>query len=232
VREHWGKFSLENHFYDFKSAVPITVRSFPDWENTYMNTLNLLKCCAVAAGLAILTACGYSSNSYSYGSTLSPTNDSVVTTPSANGGVNVAIGSSTTFSLTFTTDDGATATNLSITAGLSALPAGWTGPTRASPAPRSAPAAAAWSISPITPTAAGSGSVTLNYSYVNNAGTSKTGTAAISYASTNRQRHVWPLRPPAQARSRWSRAAHSTVAITFTTSDGAIRPRTCRSRQA
>src|SRR5450755_626871 len=96
-----------------------------------MSTVNPIKCCAVAASVALLTACGFSSNSSSYGTTgttLSLPNDSVVTTPLANGSLSVAIGSSTSLSVAFTTDDGATATKLSITSGLSNLPAGWTGP--------------------------------------------------------------------------------------------------------
>jgi hypothetical protein len=77
-----------------------------------------------------------------------------VATPSTTGAITVAVGSSAAFNVTFTTDDGEGAINLSITTGLSALPVG-------------------------------SGSVTFNYSYTNNAGTTKTGTATVSYAATS-----------------------------------------------
>ena len=188
-----------------------------------MTILNVLKCGAAAAGLAMLAACGYSANSYTYGSTLTQTNDSVVTTPSANGGVNVAIGASTTFSLTFTTDDGATATNLSITAGLSALPSGWTGPASFACTTVSTGGGCTVNLT-YHPTAAGNGTVTLNYSYVNNAGTSKTGTAIFSYAATNMSNDNVVRPPVPTGQIAVVTGGTSTAGITFTTDDG--RPAT------
>ena len=68
----------------------------------------------------------------SYAST---SNNTVIATPSPASPIAVVVGGHTTVGITFKTDDGATATNLSITAGLSGLPAGWSG-RRASPARR------------------------------------------------------------------------------------------------
>ncbi len=174
----------------------------------------------MAASLAMLTACGYSSNSYTSGSTLSLTNDSVVATPSANGSLSVTIGSSAAFSVTFTTDDGATATNLSITAGLSDLPAGWTGPTSFT-CPSVSTGSGCMVNLTYHPTAAGSGSLTFNYSYISSTGTSKTGTTTVSYAATNvDNNNVVVTRSPA-GQIAVITGGTSTVGITFTTDDGA-----------
>ena len=178
---------------------------------------------AMAASLGILAACGGGgSSSAPPTSTLAPptstlTNDSIVATPSPTGTINVAVGSSTAFSVTFTTDDGKTATNLSITSGLSALPAGWTGPTSFTCASVSTGNGCMVNLT-YHPTAAGSGSVTLDYSYTNNAGTSKTGTATVSYAATSNNNIVATPSPAGQIAV--VTGGTSTVSVTFTTDDG------------
>src|SRR5258708_25854534 len=52
------------------------------------------------------------------------TNDNVVGTPSPNP-VAVSTGTNTPVNVTFTTDDGNLASNLSVTSGLATLPSGW-----------------------------------------------------------------------------------------------------------
>src|SRR5271165_6816696 len=130
---------------------------------TMLNTLKLLSRWAIGASLAVLTACGGGGGG---GGSLAPTttNNTIVVTPSPTGPISVAVGSTQAFSVTFTTDDGKTATNLSITSGLSALPAGWTGPTSFACASVSTGSGCMVNLT-YTPTAAGSGSVTFNYSY-------------------------------------------------------------------
>ena len=122
------------------------------------------------------------------------------------------------FSVTFTTDDGATAANLSTHDRIAGLTGRLERPREFPPAPRSAPAAAVCSISPITPTAVGSGSVTVNYSYINNAGTSKTGTAVVSYAASSNDNVVAAPSPAGQIAVVVGGAR--AVDVTFTTDDG------------
>ena len=185
-----------------------------------MDTLKIFCRCALMACLGLLAACGYSTNSYSTGSGSTTSNDSIVATPSANGTLIVAIGSSTTFSVTFTTNDGATATNLSITSGLTDLPSHWTGPTSFTCASVSIGSGCMVNLT-YHPTAAGGGSLTFNYSYINNAGTSKTGTATFNYAASSMDNdNVLATVAPA-GQIAVVTGGTATVGITFTTDDGA-----------
>ncbi len=171
------------------------------------------------ASLAMLAACGSSVDVSASGNPPIPgtSNDSIVATPSATGVVSVIAGSSTAFNVTFTTDDGATATNLSITSGLSALPAGWSGPASFTCASVSTGSGCMVNLA-YKPTTAGTGSVTFNYSYVNNAGTGKAGTATVSYAATSNDNVVATRSPAGQIAV--IAGGKSAVRITFTTDDG------------
>ncbi len=91
-------------------------------------------------------------------------------------------GSSNLVAVTFTTDDGNFASGLS--ADLSALPLGWTAPA-SSFACASVSVGATCQVSlTYAPTAAASGTLAFGFSYVNSAGTAKTGTVSI------------PIQPP------------------------------------
>ncbi len=181
------------------------------------NTLKALTGWTTVASLAILTACGGGGG----GGGLPPptgTNNTIVVTPSPTGVISVPVGQTQAFSATFTTSDGKTATNFTITSGLSTLPAGWTGPTSFTCASVSTGSGCVVNLT-YKPTAAGSGSVPFNYSYVNNAGTSITGTATVSYASTSNNTVIAtpaPAGPIAVAIG-----GQTTVGITFKTDDGA-----------
>jgi hypothetical protein len=115
----------------------------------------------------------------------STTNDNVVATPSPTGPVTViAPTGSQTFSVTFTTDDGNAASNLTLTTALSSLPAGWSS---------TVPSLTCASVStgngcvlPLTfaPTTSESGTLTVGYSYASNAGVAKTGSFSIDYTGT------------------------------------------------
>jgi hypothetical protein len=118
------------------------------------------------------------------------TNDNAVATVSPTGQIDAVLGQgSQPVSVTFTTDDGRPATALQLTSSLSPLPAG------ALPAGWSS-TATTFSCGgfssgngcqlPLTyaPTSPGSGTLVLNYTYLNNAGESKTGTVSISYVAT------------------------------------------------
>jgi len=182
-----------------------------------VNILKLLNRCAVAASLAMSAACGYGVSSSQFPAALTPTNNSIVATPSPSGALNVAVGSSTAVNITFTTNDGAAATNLLITGGLSTLPAGWSGPPSFTCASVSTGSGCVLNLT-YHPTAPGSGSVTLSYSYTNNAGTGKTGTAVISYAATSSDYVVATASPAGQVAVVVG--GSRTVGITFTTNNG------------
>ena len=181
------------------------------------HTLKLIGRSAVVASLALLAACGQGATNTKFADTAILSNDSIVAVPSTTDTLNVAVGFSTTFTVTFITDDGATATDLSITAGLSALPAGWSGPTSFTCASISTGSGCRLNLS-YHPTAAGSGSVKLNFSYKNDAGTGKTGTTTLSYAATSNDNVVATPFPTGQIAV--VTGGTSTVAITFTTDDG------------
>ncbi len=181
------------------------------------NTLKSLIGWTTVASLAILTACGGGGG----GGGITPptgTNNTIVVTPSPTGVISVPVGQSQPFSATFTTSDGRTATNFSITSGLSTLPAGWTGPTSLTCASVSTGSGCMVTLT-YKPTAAGTGSVTFKYSYVNNAGTSETGTAAVSYASTSNNTVI--ATPSPASPIAVVVGGHTTVGITFKTDDGA-----------
>jgi hypothetical protein len=184
-----------------------------------MNTLKLLNRCAAVASLAMLAACGFgvSVSSSQIPAPSTPTNDNIVATPSPSGAIDVVVGSGAAFNVTFTTDDGATATNLLITAGLSPLPAGWTGPASLTCASVSTGSGCMLNLT-YHPTAVGSGTLTFSYSYTNNAGTSKTGTATVSYAATSNDNVVATPSPAGQIAV--VTGGTSSVGITFTTDDG------------
>ena len=180
------------------------------------NALKLLSRSAIMVSLALLAACGGIVNT-KYADTSTYSNDSVVAMPSTTNVLSVTVGSSAPFSVTFVTDDGATATDLSITAGLSSLPAGWVGPTSFTCATISTGNGCMLNLT-YHPTAAGSGSVTLSYSYKDNAGTGKTGTVMLSYAATSNDNVVATPSPSGQIAV--ITGGTRTVGITFTTDDG------------
>ncbi|MDP9082552.1 MAG: hypothetical protein M3N50_02125 [Pseudomonadota bacterium] len=145
-------------------------------------------------------------------------NDNVVATPSPSGQIAAIKGSTNAVGVTFTTDDGATATNLSITAGLSTLPSDWTGPASFTCASVSTGSGCMLNLS-YQPTAVGSGSVTFSYSYTDNAGGNKTGTATISYTATSQDNIVATTSPSGQIAV--VTGSTNAVGVTFTTDDGA-----------
>jgi hypothetical protein len=110
------------------------------------------------------------------------TNDNVVGTPSPNP-VAVITGSSTPVNVTFTTDDGNLASNLSVTSGLATLPSGWSS-TSSSFACSNVGTGTGCQLSlTYAPTAVGSGTVSLTYSYNNDSGTVKSGSVSIPYTA-------------------------------------------------
>ena len=163
-----------------------------------------------AAGIA-----GTGSLNLNYAAT---TNDNAIATASPTGQINdVAPSGTQAVSVTFTTDDGRPATALQLTSDLTMLPAGWS----------SAATTFACSGSgsgcqlPLTyaPATAGSGTLVLSYTYINNAGQSKLGSVNIAYRATTDDVIVWSAIPAAPVVSI-SSGMPAAVAITFDTDDG------------
>jgi len=95
----------------------------------------------------------------------------------------VSTGSSTAINVVFNTDDGNLATNLSVTSGLGALPAGWSS-TGSTFTCASVSTGAGCSLSlTYAPAAVDSGTLSIGFSYTDNAGTAKTGTVSIPYTA-------------------------------------------------
>jgi hypothetical protein len=110
------------------------------------------------------------------------TDDNIVAIPGANP-LAVSAGSTTGVSVTFTTDDGDAASALSITTALDTLPAGWS-------AASSSFGCSAVSVGTgcvlslvYAPAMADSGTLTLQFSYLNDSGLPKTGTVSIAYTA-------------------------------------------------
>jgi hypothetical protein len=110
------------------------------------------------------------------------TDDNVVATPSQSS-LAVLTGSSTVVTVTFTTDDGNPASDLSVTSGLTSLPAGWsTSSPGFSCSAISSGAGCQLSLT-YAPTSPATGTLTLGYSYTNNSGIVKAGTVTIAYTA-------------------------------------------------
>ncbi len=111
------------------------------------------------------------------------TNDHIVGTPSEPT-LAVLTGSSTPVTVTFTTDDGNLASALSVTSGLAALPAGWSSASSSFSCASVSVGASCQLALTYAPTAAATGTLTLGFSYTNDAGIAKTGTVSIAYTAT------------------------------------------------
>ena len=182
-----------------------------------MTSLKAFKILAAVAVVGLLAACGYNASSVSSGGSSNPppAPNSIVTTTS--GATQVAVGSSAAVSVTFTTNDGTAATGLSVTGGLSPLPAGWTGPASFSCASVSSGNGCMLTFA-YKPKAIASGSFTISYGYTNNAGTAETGTVTINFASTNHNNVIATATPAGQIAVIVG--AQQTVSVAFTTDNG------------
>jgi hypothetical protein len=147
----------------------------------------------------------------------STTNDTVVGTPSQPS-VAVIVGNSTTVNVLFATNDGNPASTVSVTGLGTALPAGWSGPSTFSCATVSDGTVCQLSLT-YRPTAVGAGTVTLPFTYVNDAGFNDSGTVAIDYRA-NSNDTVGAMANPTSV-SVPAATGSQTVTFTFTTSDGA-----------
>jgi hypothetical protein len=145
------------------------------------------------------------------------TDDNVIATPSTTGEIDSMTGSSQPVTITFTTDDGRAATGLNITSDLTALPSGWSSGGPAFSCAIIESGTGCQLVLTDAPTLVGSGTVSLGYSYVNNAGATKTGTLSIPYRVTAND-HVVPTANPLTVAA--VTGSINAVTVTFNTDDG------------
>jgi hypothetical protein len=151
----------------------------------------------------------------SYSSTAA---NNVIASISPSGEVDAAIGGrKQSVTVTFTTDDGNAATALSVT-NLAGLPTGWSSAAGLSCAVVGTGSGCQLPLV-FSPTAASSGTVTLNYNYVDGTGAARTGALNIPYATTTNGTVVTSVSPTGQVNAANMGGAQS-VAVTFTTEDG------------
>jgi len=149
------------------------------------------------------------------------TDDNVVATASPMGQINAVVGAGAqAVSVTFTTDDARPATALQVTSsptsGLAALPAGWSSVDSSFACSGLSTGSGCQLPLMYVPSAAGSGTLTLNYSYMNNAGADKTGTVSIAYRATTNDNIVGtPSLTPVDVMV----GSRTTVTVNFTTDD-------------
>jgi hypothetical protein len=139
--------------------------------------------------LGLLTACLLSACHHdSFTSTVTvpdvPTSDNHVmaaTTPS--GELAVPLDQAGSITVTFTTDDGALASDLNVTTDLTALPAGWSSPSSTLECNSVAMGGACHLSLSYAPTSSGNGTLSIEFSYSDNSGTPKTGSIDIPYVT-------------------------------------------------
>jgi len=152
------------------------------------------------------------------------TNGTIAATVSPAGQVNaVEKTGSQAVRVTFTTNDGKTATNLMLLSDLTSLPSGWT----AAPNKLSCGSVSTGNGCQLTlnyaPTTLNSGTLSLNYSYLDAGGTYNVGSFNVPYAATTNDNVVGMAAPSGQINAIVGQAS-PTAAVTFTTDDG--RPAT------
>jgi hypothetical protein len=144
--------------------------------------------------------------------------DNAVAAANPSGQINAVVGSGAqSVAVTFTTDDGRPATALQLTSSLSALPAGWSSTAASLSCSGFASGTACQLPLVYAPPAAAAGTLTLGYTYVNNAARPKTGSVNIAYRATTNDNMVATPNPISLTTTVNSSTA---VTITFTTDDG------------
>ena len=146
------------------------------------------------------------------------TNDNVIGTAAPSGQITAMLGSpGQTVSVTFTTDDARLATALQLTSSLSALPAGWSAGAGAFSCAVVDSGTSCQLLLTYAPTGVDNGTLNLGYSYVNNAGESKSATLGIPYQTTTNDNVTGSANPTTEMAATGS---SSSVTVTFTTDDG------------
>jgi 6-phosphogluconolactonase (cycloisomerase 2 family) len=168
---------------------------------------------AVAAPGGQPAAPGFESPSPTVGS-----HDSVVATASSTA-IAVVVGAAQTLSINFTSSDGELMTGFSISLALGGLPAGWSGPSTFTCAAVSTGNGCVLNLQ-YAPSAVGSGTLTVPYVVVDDAGLADTtGAIAIPYVATPHD-NVIAAASPAGEIDAVNGSGRVSVAVDFTTDDG------------
>ena len=148
--------------------------------------------------------------------------DNVVGTASPTGQINAIVGAGQQpVNVTFTTDDGNPATDLTVTTDLAALPIGWNSGSRGLSCATISTGNGCQLTLSYAPTAVGSGSVALQYNYLDNAGSPKNGILMIPYAATAHDNIVGTTSPSGQINAVLGSGSQA-IAVSFTTDDGNV----------
>jgi hypothetical protein len=145
--------------------------------------------------------------------------NNILASVSPTGEVDAAIGGAKqSLHVTFTTDDGNAATGLSVT-GLGALPAGWSSTAAGLSCAVVSTGSSCQLPLTFSPTASMNGTLTLNYSYIDGSGASRSGALNIPYATTSNGTVIANVSPTGQVNAV-QMVGQQSVAVTFTTDDG------------
>ena len=132
----------------------------------------------------------------------------IVATPSA-GAVSVAVGAAQTISVTFTSSDGSAISGFGVSGTLATLPAGWSGPGSFTCASVSTGSGCVLNLT-YAPSAVGSGTLTINYVFIDNASMPSTGGfVTIAYAATTYNNVLAVASPTGQIKRHSSAGAIS-----------------------
>jgi hypothetical protein len=148
--------------------------------------------------------------------------NNVLATATPSGQINAVAGAgSQTVSINFTTDDGNAATNVALNTDLTALPPGWSSTaTSFSCAVVSTGSGCELTLT-YAPTAAGGGTLELDYSYVDDTDSPGTGSINIPYSSTAHD-NVAAIALPAGQINAIEKTGGQVVDVAFTTDDGKL----------
>ena len=145
------------------------------------------------------------------------TNDNVIGTAAPSGQITAMLGASPQLiAVTFTTDDGRLGTALQLTSSLTSLPAGWSSGAGAFACDVLSSGTACQLTLNYAPTGVDNGTLTLSYSYLNNAGESKTGTVGIPYQTTTNDNVLGTAAPVSVTATI---GTSNIVSVTFVTDD-------------
>lgn len=147
------------------------------------------------------------------------TNDTVNATVGPTPPVTALAGSgSQSVLVTFTTSDGQAASNLALTSSLASLPPGWSATSNSFSCATVSTGNACQLALSFAPQSAGSGTLTLGYSYTNNAGNADSGSISVPYAATTDDTVAGTVSPTGQVTAPQN--GSTPVTVTFVTSDG------------
>ncbi|MGA2365952.1 MAG: hypothetical protein ABSG12_10710, partial [Steroidobacteraceae bacterium] len=145
--------------------------------------------------------------------------DDITVTPSVSGTVSaVAGGGARMVAISFNTSDGKPIASLQITSNLATLPSGWSAPSGTFTCASVSTGNGCVLNLTFTPTGDTNGTLSLAYSYRDDAGSAKTGSVSIPYAATTHNNVAGTASPSGQLGVLVG--SSQAVSVNFTTDDG------------